>query len=103
MIFDALMESSQSGMLILIDGGLCRYRHRRDGQITIYEILSQRPGAGSAMLAVLAEKQPTCIVARCPAHLASNAWYERRGFVLSAVETTRNGGTLNVWRLSFTS
>jgi hypothetical protein len=95
MIFESLHESTERGELILIDGGYCRWHMRRDGTVTIYEIISQRPGAGQAMLAML-PKVP--IVAKCPSDLPSNAWYARRGFTLLHTETTPSGRQLNVWR-----
>lgn len=100
MIFDALWDSAQRGELLLVDGGLCHFHLRRDGQLTIREIISTRPGAGSEMLARLREVEgATSILARCPAHLASNEWYRKRGFVLEAQEHTRRGTPINVWRL----
>lgn len=99
MIFESLYESSQRGELILIDGGYCRWHRRRDHTITIYEIISQRPGAGQAMLAQLVAQKPIAITAKCPTDLASNEWYARRGFALERVEPTRSGRQLNVWVL----
>ena len=99
MIFESLHESNQKGELLLLNGGYCRWHKKRDGVITIYEIISQRPGAGQAMLARLVEQQPVAIVAKCPTDLAANAWYEQRGFVLDRTETTSSGRQLNVWRL----
>ena len=100
MIFESLHDSAQRGELLLIDGGYCRWHLRRDGQITIYEILSQRPGAGQEMLTRLLAQQAAAITAKCPADLEANMWYQRRGFVLAATETTRSGRVLNVWRLA---
>ncbi len=99
MIFESLYDSAKRGELILIDGGYCRWHLRRDGSITIYEILSIKPGAGAVMLAQLVARKPVAIVAKCPTDLPSNAWYQRRGFALSATETTRSGRVLNVWVL----
>lgn len=99
MIFESLHESAQHGELILIDGGYCRWHLRRDGLLTIYEIISTRPGAGQQMLAQLCKKHAP-IQAKCPADLPSNAWYARRGFVLISTESTRSGRVLNVWRLA---
>lgn len=97
MIFESLHESAEKGELILIAGGYCRWHLRKDGVITIYEILSTRPGAGSEMLAQLrAYGRP--IQAKCPADLPSNAWYLKRGFRLVTTETTRSGRVLNLWR-----
>lgn len=99
MIFESLHESNQRGELLLIDGGYCRWHRRRDDVITIYEIISQRPGAGQAMLKRLIEQRPVAIVAKCPVDLAANEWYRRRGFAHEATETTKSGRKLNVWRL----
>lgn len=100
MIFESIHESSAAGELILIDGGYCRWHLRRDGIITIYEIISQRPGAGRQMLVQL-QRVPgaVAIQARCPADLTANDWYRRVGFYLCNQETTRSGRVLNLWRL----
>jgi hypothetical protein len=100
MIFESIWESARRGELILIDGGYCRHHLRRDKQLTIYEIISLRPGAGSEMLAKLkAVPDATSILAKCPVDLDANTWYERRGFELETTQTTRSGRKLNVWRL----
>lgn len=96
MIFETLYESAAQGQLILIDGGYCRWHLRRDGQITIYEIISLRPGAGQLLLSMLPVGHP--IVARCPVDLASNVWYHKRGFDLIGAELTKTGRLLNTWR-----
>jgi hypothetical protein len=99
MVFESLYESAQKGELILVDGGLLRWHLRRDGQLTIREIISTRPGAGSEMLETLqATPGALSLFAKCPADLAANAWYERRGFVDEGTETTRNGRVLRLWR-----
>lgn len=101
MIFDALYESAQRGELLCVDGGFCHWHLRRDGQLTIREIISTELGAGRRMLAILCNTPgATCIVAKCPAHLPSNGWYKRRGFELVATEMTRGGKGLNVWRIN---
>lgn len=98
MIFETLHESVQRGELILVDGGMCRWHLRRDGQLTIHEILSLKPGAGMAMLGRLVQVEGArFLLAKCPADLPSNAWYARRGFVQTATETTPRGRRLNVW------
>jgi hypothetical protein len=100
MIFEALHEASKRGELLLIDGGLCHWHLRRDRQLTILEIISTKPGAGSAMLARLKETPgATSLFAKCPADLAANAWYARRGFTCEGTETTRTGRELRLWRL----
>ena len=101
MIFETLHESAQRGELLLIDGGFCHWHLRRDGQLTIREIISTRPGAGAEMLATLrAVPGAVCLLARCPVDLAANGWYERRGFVLAGVEQSKSGRGINVWTLS---
>jgi len=100
MIFDALYESARRGELLLIDGGFCHWHLRRDGQLTIREIISTRRGAGSEMLVRLRQTPGAIsLLAKCPADLEANAWYARRGFVLEEQVTTRTGKQLNVWRL----
>lgn len=99
MIFETLHESAKRDELLLIDGGFCHWHLRRDGQLTIREIISTRPGAGSEMLAILRMKPAQSIFAKCPADLLANSWYERRGFVLEGIETTRSGRELKLWRL----
>lgn len=101
MIFESLQESNHKGELILVENGYCRFHKRRDGQVTIYEIISQRSGVGTAMLARLRQVEgATSILARCPADLPSNLFYLSRSFTLEASEMTRGGRLLNVWRLS---
>lgn len=100
MVFETLYESAQRGELLLIDGGFCHWHLRRDGQITIREIISTRPGAGAEMLEFLrGVPGAVCLLARCPADLAANDWYRKRGFVLDAVERSKAGREINVWRL----
>jgi hypothetical protein len=79
---------------------MAHWHLRRDGQLTIREIISTRPGAGSAMLETLKTTPgATSLFAKCPADLAANGWYERRGFVEEGTETTRNGRVLRLWRM----
>ena len=101
MIFETLYESAQRGELMLIDGGFCHWHLRRDGQLTIREIISTRPGAGSEMLARLRSVPgAVSLLARCPADLAANEWYKRRGFALVATEHSKQGRGINVWKIA---
>ena len=104
MCFENLYESSQRGELLLIDGGMCHWHLRRDGQLTIREIISTRPGAGSVMLEQL-KMTPgaNCIVAKCPVDLASNQWYAKHGFEIVEVESAKSGRRINVWKLCLKS
>lgn len=100
MCFEQLHDSQKRGELLLVEGGMCHWHLRRDGQLTIREILSNHPGAGSRMLAAL-KRTPsaTRIVAKCPADLAANAWYARRDFTCTATEQSKTGRKINVWTL----
>lgn len=99
MIFETLWGSSKKGELILIDGGLCHWHLRRDKQITIREIISQRKGAGIEMLNILKTKGADSLFAKCPADLESNGWYKKMGFILEGTETSKSGRVINHWRL----
>lgn len=104
MIFETLYESAQRGELLLIDGGFCHWHLRRDGQLTIREIISIRPGAGSEMLAVLRiTPGASSLFAKCPTDLAANNWYARRGFVLESEEVAPSGRKLKLWRLNLST
>lgn len=101
MCFENLYESARRNELLLIDGGMCHWHLRRDGQLTIREIIATRPGAGTEMLDFLTGVSgASCIVAKCPADLESNRWYEHKGFYLVRVETSRSGREINVWKSS---
>lgn len=102
MIFDSLYESAQRGELLLVRDGFCHWHLRRDGQLTIREIIVTRPGQGigTAILDTLKQTPgAACIVAKCPTDLPSNGWYSSRGFALVATERTRTGKDINVWKL----
>ena len=104
MVFEALNDSMDRGELILLNGAMCRFHHRRDGQITIHEILVnpsiRRSGWGSCLLGMLRERRGAkCIVAKCPTDLDASGWYPKVGFRLTRTETTRSGRVLNVWQL----
>ena len=66
----------------------------------IFESLHDSAQRGEEMLTRLLAQQAAAITAKCPADLEANMWYQRRGFVLAATETTRSGRVLNVWRLA---
>lgn len=100
MIFEMLWQSAQRGELLLIDGGFCHWHLRRDGQLTIREIIATRPGAGKEMLDRLVSTDgATSIFAKCPSDLAANTWYRNRGFANEGAEVTKSGRRLTHWRL----
>lgn len=43
-----MREAADKGWLFIVDGGLCEFRLRLDKQITIYTIVSAKPGVGLA-------------------------------------------------------
>ena len=108
MIFEALWSAAQRGEVILVEGGVCHYHVRRDRQLTICEIIvlpnrqNRLIGSGILRQLRLVAKQANCtsLLAKCPADLAANGWYEHRGFVHEATETTKTGRAVNVWRLA---
>jgi hypothetical protein len=99
-IFETLHESAKRGELMLVDGGFCHWHLRRDGQLTIREIISTRPGAGVEMLERLKRVSgAVCIFAKCPRDLVANVWYQNRGFEDVGKEVTKTGRELRLWRL----
>lgn len=99
MIFETLYASAQRGELMLVDGGICHWHLRNDGQLTIYEIISTRKGAGSLMLRRLeATPGATSLFAKCPTDLPANVWYTRRGFHVERMEFAGSGRSLLCWR-----
>jgi GNAT superfamily N-acetyltransferase len=104
MIFESLHDAARHGELLLVDGGFCHWHLRRDGQLTICEIIvlphRQGEGIGRAIVGRLAGTEgATSLLAKCPADLSSNEFYRRLGFAHEATETTRTGRAVNVWRL----
>ena len=105
MIFEILSDAMAHGELVLVDGGLCNWHLRQNGQLTIREILvlpeRRGQGIGCAMLETL-KRTPgaTSIFAKCPTDLPANGWYRAMGFESVGTETTPSGRRLNLWRLS---
>ena len=103
MIFEPLMQSAHRNELIFLDGGLCHWHLRRDGQLTIREIIvlpeRQGQGIGKRILEILKSKGAVSIFAKCPADLKANGWYEHMGFTLEGTEVTKSGRELKKWRL----
>jgi len=105
MIFKPLYEAARRGELLLIDGGMCHWHLRRDGQVTIREIIvlpeCQRKGIGQEMLDALRRiPGASSVFAKCPADLPANGFYQATGFVWEGTEMTRTGRKLNLWRLT---
>jgi N-acetylglutamate synthase-like GNAT family acetyltransferase len=101
MIFEPLHDSNQKGEFY---GSMCHWHLRRDGQITIREIIIEQDYQGNGQGKIFLErlkKVPgaTSIFAKCPIDLPANDWYKSQGFELEGTETTSSGRQLKLWRL----
>lgn len=101
MIFEPLNDSNNRGEFY---GAMCHWHLRRDGQITIREIIveqsCQGQGQGRAMIERLkATPGATSLFANCPADLPSNEFYRHLGFELESQIPTGKGRAMNQWRL----
>ncbi len=79
-MFQELIDAAARNELILIDGGYCKWHLRKDGQLTISEIISIKSGAGTTILEMLKKKGALKIAAKCPSSYPSNDWYKKRDF-----------------------
>ena len=111
MIFEVLYDAALEDELILIDGGICRFHLRRDGQLTIHEIIilpkHQKQGKGKEILDILKGYKEshgaTSIFAKCPIDLEANSWYKHMGFELKGVISSSTGREINLWRYPLSS
>lgn len=82
--------------------GFCNFRHRRDGQTTIYEICvaeaHRGTGIGRALITALCQECTSCIRLKAVVGIPANEFYQRMGFVLESVQSGKKR-SLNVWRL----
>lgn len=102
-MLQALREAADAGHVKIVEGGILEFKPRKDGQITIYTIISVKPGVGTQLFNWLCEygreRDATFLQAKCPTDLAANEWYRRKGWENAGVEyTKRTGRPLNVWR-----
>jgi len=107
-IFEALNRAALESELLLVRGGMCHFHLRRDGQLTIREIIvlpeCQRRGIATRMLDRLrAVRGASSIFAKCPADLPANGWYRRMGFSEEGREITKGGTELIRWRLTLST
>ena len=107
----ALMKSINQGqLLVALDDrgkvvGFNQYRHRKDQQTTLYNIVVaeelRRSGIGSALLDELCIDASSAgketIFLKCPQELPSNSFYESYGFTLLDVEQGKNR-PLSLWQ-----
>src|SRR5262245_54345251 len=100
MVFECLYDSLKRGELLLVEGGMCRWHLRRDGQLTLLEILSTHRGAGRRMIEALRQTPgAVSLFAKCPQDLPANGFYRHMGFVLEAETMTNSGRAVCHWRL----
>jgi N-acetylglutamate synthase-like GNAT family acetyltransferase len=111
-IRSALVNSIERNELIVtVTGegeivGVVHYRHRRDGQTTLYSIVVDSAyrlrGIGNALLCALkheaVSKGQTSILLKCPTELEANKFYEAEHFSLVSTEPGKHR-PLNIWRL----
>lgn len=101
MIFEPLHESNQRGELF---GAVCHWHLRRDGQVTIREIIVEQGAQGLGQGRQFIDRLKTVsgaasLFANCPADLPSNGFYEHLGFTLESQIPTKSGRPMNQWRL----
>lgn len=85
--------------------GFVQYRHRKDEQTTLYNIVvvssHQRQGIGRLLVDSLGnevrEHQKQFILLKCPSRLPANDFYRDYGFTLQTVEEGKKRA-LNVWK-----
>jgi len=102
-IFNTLYQAALDHELILIDGAMCHWHLRRDGQLTIYEIIVlpqvQRQGRGRSILRSLSQVPAArLLVARCPADLPANTWYQHQGFHQVNLTQSNTGREIITWQ-----
>ncbi len=101
MIFAVLSEAAGRGELLLVDGGLCRFRRRKkDGVVVVHEILvlpSHRGrGIGRAMIEEVRRRYPGApIRAVCPLRYSANGFWAHLGFLAQTQGTRAN----QTWQL----
>lgn len=103
MILPTLEESAKRGELIIVDGGMCRFHKRKDGVVTIYEIIvlpeKRYSGIGRSMLLTIIDKHEGCkLRAVCPIGYESNGFWAAEGF-----EKMKTAGNLNTWELNLST
>lgn len=111
----AVIESIHRGEIIVALNirqrimGVVHYRHRKDGQTTLYSIVvdpkQTKKGLGRALLDALRSESLILgqknITLKCPEELPANGFYYACGFTLMTTEPGKHR-TLKVWRLQLT-
>jgi N-acetylglutamate synthase-like GNAT family acetyltransferase len=103
---ELLIAISEGGEII----GAVYYRHRRDGQTTLYAIVVDSAhrlrAVGRALLNAL-KNEASCrgqksIVLKCPTELEANKFYEAENFLLVTTDAGKHR-PLNIWYLPLKS
>lgn len=106
----ALLESIERReiYLALVTGqiiGVIHYRHRKDGQTTLYHLgvieTERYRGVGRRLVMAMQRDAmrvgQTSLLLKCPIDLPANTFYQALGFDLWAIEDGKSR-RLNVWR-----
>ena len=106
----ALLEAIQRKELLVAQNGVgivgfVEYRHRRDQQTTLYNIVvhpaHRKQGTGRQLVSELEkeslQKEKTIVLLRCPEDLSANTFYERLGYKKASVEAGKSR-RLNIWQ-----
>ena len=101
MIFVALSEAADANELLLVDGGLCRFHKRRDGAVTIRELLvlpsHRRKGIGRRLVIEVCNRNPRAVIqATCPGEYEANKFWEAMGFAIAAYK--QPDGRMVLWQ-----
>jgi len=107
----ALVEGVAKGWVLVAKSygtvlGFVRFRHRRDGITSLYEILVappvRRQGVGSRLILALVDNALRLgqheVVLKCPVESYANDFYSVLGFQLGGVCSGKTR-SLNIWRL----
>ena len=106
----ALLEAVQRQELLVAQNGsgivgFVEYRHRRDQQTTLYNIVvhpdHRNRGTGRQLVFALEkeamQKQKSVVLLKCPEDLSANSFYKRLGYECVNVEIGKLR-RLNIWR-----
>lgn len=109
----ALLEAIKRQELLIAENGagivgFVEYRHRRDQQTTLYNVVvapgSRQRGIGQQLVVNLEKEakrqEKSWILLKCPEDLPANTFYEHIGYEKIAVERGKTR-RLNIWRKKF--
>ncbi len=107
MIFVILNQAAEDKELLLVDGGLCHFSQKKNGTVSIHEIIvlpsHRRKGIAQSLVQRVRDMHPGCKMrALCPVEYDSNKFWksigcEHKGIIKSEGTETRK--QMNVWEL----